>query len=71
MAVTELPINPLSGGGNAQSGAPAEAQVACAVEADKYWKLKEGTAVPLSSTATGSGMFEVKVSGNDHRAFAP
>jgi hypothetical protein len=46
-----------SSGGS--SGAPAEAQVACAEEGDRYWNLASGTTVPLSSRSTGSGMYEV------------
>lgn len=42
-------------------GAPAELQTACAAEADRYWRVRAGTSVPLSSKATGSGMFEVRM----------
>lgn len=70
MSVTDLAVNPLSRGddrGGGSAGAPAEAQVACAEEADKYWGLKNGTSVPGKSKSTGSGMYEVKVVGGKHR----
>jgi opacity protein-like surface antigen len=43
-------------------GAPAEVQMACASEADRYWRVRPGTTVPLSSKSTGSGMYEVSLS---------
>ena len=75
MSITDLVINPLSGGedsgggggGGGSAGAPAEAQVACAKEADRYWRLKDGTAIPMKSKSTGSGMYEVTVAGGHHR----
>jgi hypothetical protein len=75
MQVENIVINPLGGqdrgnrddGYRAGGGAPAEAQVACAEEADRYWRLPRGTSVPLSSRATGGGMFEVEVSGERRR----
>ncbi len=72
MSVTDLVINPLSGGedsgsGGSSAGAPAETQVACAKEADRYWQLKDGTAIPMKSKSTGSGMYEVTVAGGHHR----
>jgi hypothetical protein len=72
MSVTDLVINPLSGGedsgsGGSSAGAPAEVQVACAKEADRYWQLKDGTAIPMKSKSTGSGMYEVTVAGGHHR----
>jgi hypothetical protein len=51
-----------AGGG----GAPAEAQVACAEEADRYWRLESGTSVPHGGRSTGGGMYEVKVKGGKH-----
>jgi hypothetical protein len=42
-------------------GAPAELMMACANEADRYWRLPSGSAVPKNSRATGSGMYEVKL----------
>ncbi|MCB1918428.1 MAG: hypothetical protein KDJ28_00440 [Candidatus Competibacteraceae bacterium] len=70
MSITDLVINPLSGGedsGGGSAGAPAEAQVACAEEADRYWQLENGTAIPMKSKSTGSGMYEVTVAGGHHR----
>ncbi|HRY15366.1 MAG: hypothetical protein KDJ31_03610 [Candidatus Competibacteraceae bacterium] len=70
MSITDLVINPLSGDDDSRSvnsGAPAEAQVACAEEADKYWGLKDGASVPGKSKSTGSGMYEVQVAGGHHR----
>ena len=70
MHVEDLVINSLGGGdyhSSGSGGAPAEAQVACAEEADKYWNLRQGTSVPTSSRANGSDMFEVEVSGGKHR----
>lgn len=42
-------------------GAPAELMMACANEADRYWRVPRGSAVPQSSRSTGSGMFEVRL----------
>jgi len=73
MSITDLVINPLSGGEDSgggsggSAGAPAEAQVACAKDADRYWQLKDGTAIPMKSKSTGSGMYEVTVAGGHHR----
>jgi uncharacterized protein YceK len=53
-----------SGGGG---GAPAEAQVACANEGDRYWNVASGTTVPLSSKSTGSGMYEVSLGAGSNR----
>jgi len=64
-----IAIHPLGGGGGSggHAGVPAEAQVACAEEADRYWELKSGTATPLGGKSTGSGMYEVKVKGGKHQ----
>ncbi len=48
-------------------GAPAEVQVACAEEGDRYWKVASGTTVPGSSKSTGSGMYEVTLSAGSKR----
>lgn len=69
MIITDLPINPLGGTDDSSSSgsAPAETQVACAEEADKYWGLEEGTSVPGKSKATGNRMYEVEVAGGKHQ----
>jgi len=72
MHVRDLAVNPLGdehhGGDHGHGhGAPAEVQVACAEEAARYWKLPVGTAVPGATRSTGSGMYEVKLSGRHHR----
>jgi hypothetical protein len=76
MQIQDLVINQVGGGGDDSyrdnghrggGGAPAEAQVACAEEADRSWGLSRGTSVPTASRSTGSGMFEVEVQGGRHR----
>jgi hypothetical protein len=75
MRVEDLVVNPLGGRDDGYrddahrggGGAPAEAQVACAEEADRYWRLPRGTSVPAESRSTGNGMFEVEVTGGRYR----
>ena len=70
LLVQDLVINPLpggGGGGSSDDGAPAEAAVACAEEGDRYWRVASGTTVPLSSKATGSGMYEVRLGSGNRR----
>lgn len=69
LILENIVINPLGGGGDnggGHAGVPAEAQVACAEEADRYWGLRSGTAVPHGGKSTGGGMYEVKVKGGKH-----
>lgn len=67
LILQDIAIHPLGGGsGGGHAGVPAEAQVACAEEADRYWGLKSGTAVPHGGKSTGGGMYEVKVKGGKH-----
>ena len=53
--------------GGYDDGAPAEATVACAEEGDRYWRVPNGTTVPLSSEFTGSGMYEVRLAAGNIR----
>ncbi len=53
--------------GGSSAGAPAEAEIACAKEADRYWNLKDGTAVPGRSKSTGNSLYAVNVTGGKHR----
>jgi hypothetical protein len=53
-----------SGGGG---GAPAEVQVACAEEGDRYWGVASGTTVPMGAKSTGGGMYEVTLSAGPKR----
>ena len=68
LILKDIAIHPLGGGGSGggHAGVPAEAQVACAEEADRYWRLKSGTSVPHGGKSTGGGMYEVKVKGGKH-----
>ena len=69
LILQDIAIHPLGGGGGnggSHAGVPAEAQVACAEEADRYWGLKSGTSVPHGGKSTGDGMYEVKVKGGKH-----
>lgn len=70
LILQDIAIHPLGdsgGNGGGHAGVPAEAQVACAEEADRYWGLKSGTAVPHGGKSTGGGMFEVRLIGGKHR----
>ncbi len=51
----------------AGAGAPAEAQVACAEEGDRYWRVASGTTVPTGARSTGGGMYEVNLSAGRKR----
>jgi hypothetical protein len=61
------PSDHSSGQGSSGPGAPAVAEIACAKEADRYWNLTDGTAVPGRSKSTGSGLYAVNVTGGKHR----
>ena len=66
LLVQDVIINPLPGGGGnggSNDRAPAEAVVACAEEAERYWNLRPGSVMPNTGKSTGGDMFEVQVRG--------
>lgn len=62
-----LTHNRPSAPGSTRHGATAEVQMACAKEGDRYWDLPGGSSVPMRSTSTGSGMFEVTLAAGNIR----
>lgn len=47
--------------------APANLEMACLTEGERYWKVKKGNVAAVSSKSTGGGMYEVELVAKGHK----